>query len=357
MLMYNGDNMALLKSVGDFFALDIGTNAVRVVQLADNGQGNWTLLHYGYAPVDLKTTSANSKESERRLGEIIMTAVGQSGIKTKNVAIGLPSQKTFTTVIDVPMMSDSELKSTIKYQIDQYIPMAIDEAKVDWVLLGQSAHNPQQQEVLLASTANSYAEERLEFIEGLGLNVIAAEPDPIAMIRALLPAGIQDARLIIDVGELSTNLVVTFGDSPRLVRTIPTGLYSLVKAAVQNLNVQEDQARQFIVKFGLAPDRLEGQVYHAVENVLEGFAAELTKSIKFFQTRYPNAPVGGILLSGYASVIPKFGDYVTAKTGVGSIQANPWQKVRVSEGDQQQLSAIATEFATAVGLAQRGNKS
>lgn len=354
--MYNKANMAILKGVGDFFALDIGTNAVRVVQLANNGQDNWTLLHYGYAPVDVKTTAADSKESQRRLGEIIMTAVGQSGIKTKNVALGLPSQKTFTTVIDVPTMPEAELKSTIKYQIDQYIPMAIDEAKVDWVLLGQSAHNPQQQEVLLASTANSYAEERLEFIESLGLNVVAAEPDPIAMVRALLPSGVQDARLIIDVGELSTNLVITYADAPRLVRTIPTGIHSLVKAAVQNLNVQEDQARQFILKFGLAPDRLEGQVFHAVENILEGFSAELTKSIKFFQTRYPNTPVGGILLSGYASVVPKFGDYVTAKTGVQASQANPWQKVRVPQAEQQQLATISTEFAVAIGLGMRRNK-
>lgn len=348
--------MKLLQGVGDFFALDIGTNAVRVVQLAQSGQDNWALQHYGHASVDIKTTSANSKESERRLGEIIMTAVGQSGIKTKNVAIGLPSQKTFTTVIDVPTMSDAELRSTIKYQIDQYIPMAIDEAKVDWISLGQSAHDPKQQEVLLASTAVNYAEERLEFIEGLGLNVIAAEPDSIAMIRSLLPVGIQDARLLIDVGELSTNLVITYNDAPRLVRTIPTGLQSLVKSAVQNLNVQEDQARQFILKFGLAPDRLEGQVYHAVESVLEGFASELTKSIKFFQTRYPNTPVGGLFLSGYASVIPKFGDYVTAKTSIASAIANPWQKVKVSEADQQRLVDVASEFAVAVGLAQRGNK-
>ena len=83
---------------------------------------------------------------------------------------------------------------------------------------------------------------------------------------------------------------------------------------------------------------LEGQVYHAVESVLERFAAELVKSIKFFQTRYPNTPVGGSFTSGYASVVPKFGDYVTAKTGVASMQANPWQKVRVSQGDQQQLA-------------------
>lgn len=349
--------MALLKGVGEFFALDIGTSAVRVVQLTSNGKGSWVLTHFGYGTVDLKTTSANSKESERRLGEVILTVIGQSGIKTKNVAIGLPSQKTFTTVIDVPVMSEAELRSTIKYQIDQYIPMAVDEAKVDWVSLGQSAHDPQKLEVLLASTANSYTEERLEFIEALGLNVIAAEPDSIAMVRSLLPAGLQDARLVIDVGELSTNLVMTYGDAPRLVRTIPTGLYSLVKAAVQNLNVQEDQARQFILKFGLAPDRLEGQVYRAVESVLDGFAAELVKSIKFFQTRYPNTPVGGIFLAGYASVVPRFGDYVTAKTSVQSVAANPWQNVQVTAADQQQLAAIATEFSTVVGLAQRSNAS
>jgi len=347
--------MALLKGLGNFFALDIGTNAVRVVQLSSSGPDNWSLQHYGYAPVDEKITSSNSAEGLRRLGEVIMTAVGQSGIKEKNVVIGLPSNKTFTTVIDVPTMGEAELKSTIKYQIDQYIPMAIDETKVDWALLGQSLHNPKQQEVLLASTANSYAEERLEFIEGLGFNVIAAEPDPIAMIRSLLPSGIQDARLIIDVGEQSTDLAITFGDTPRLVRTIPTGLKSLIKAAVQNLNVQEDQARQFILKFGLAPDRLEGQVYRSIESTLDNFATELVKSIKFFQTRYPNTPVGGILLSGFAAIVPQFGDYVTAKTGVASTIANPWQKVRVAQSDQQQLSAIASEFATVIGLAQRKN--
>ena len=347
--------MALIKGLGDFFALDIGTNAVRVVQLSQSGPDSWVLQHYGYAPVDEKITSNDSAEGMRRLGEVIMTAVGQSGIKEKNIVIGLPSSKTFTTVIDVPTMGEAELKSTIKYQIDQYIPMAIDETKVDWALLGQSLHDSKQQEVLLASTANTYTEDRLEFIEGLGFNVIAAEPDPIAMVRSLLPTGVKDARLIIDLGERSTDLAITFGDSPRLVRTIPTGLRTLIKAAVQNLNVQDDQARQFILKFGLAPDRLEGQVYRSIESTLDNFATELVKSIKFFQTRYPNTPVGGILLSGFAAIVPRFGDYLTAKTGVASSVANPWQRVRVAQADQQQLGSIASEFATVIGLAQRKN--
>lgn len=348
--------MALIKGVGDFFALDIGTNAVRVVQLSPAGPGLWNLQHFGYAPVDEKTTSSTSAESLHRLGEVIMTAVGQSGIKEKNVVIGLPSSKTFTTVVELPLMSEAELRSTVKYQADQYIPMAVNEAKVDYAALGPSLHDPKQQEVLLASTANSYAEERLEFVESLGLNVIAAEPDPIAMVRAVLPQGANNAQLIIDVGEQSTDLAITYGDTPRLIRNIPTGISSLVKAAVGNLNVQEDQARQFILKFGLAPDRLEGQVYRAIESTLDAFATELTKSVKFFQTRYPNTPVSGILLSGYAAVVPQFGEYVTAKTGVPSTVANPWAKVRVSQTDQQQLAAVASEFATVIGLAERGGK-
>lgn len=344
--------MALFKGLGDFFALDVGTNAVRVVQLS-GGSGSWSLSHFGYAPVDPKVVSSDSEEAQRKLGEVITTAVGQSGIRTKNVVIGIPSQKAFVTVIDLPVMSDSELASTIRYQADQYIPMSGDEAKVDWASLGQSLRDPKQQEVVLASTGIAYAEQRLEFIESLGFNVIAAEPNPIAMIRALVPSGTADARLIVDMGMQSSDIAITYGDTPRLVRTIPIGIDSLVKTAVQNLNVQEDQAKQFIVKFGLAPDRLEGQVLHALENTLDSFTGELTKSLKFFQTRYPNLPVNGVLLTGFAATIPLFAEHVKQKLNIDTTTGNPWQSVRVSRGDQEKLAPVSTEFAAVVGLAQR----
>ena len=51
---------------------------------------------------------------------------------------------------------------------------------------------------LLTSTAKSYAEERLELVENLGFNVIAEEPNAIAMVRSLSATDSQDARLIIN---------------------------------------------------------------------------------------------------------------------------------------------------------------
>jgi len=345
--------MNILKGLGDFFALDIGTNAIRVVQLKKTGAG-YTLEHYGYAPIDSKLTGSDSEEARRKVGEVIMTAVGQSGIKSKNVVIGLPSSKTFTTIIDVPMVSEAELKATMKYQIDQYIPMSVDDAKVDWALLGNSLRAQNQQEVLLSSVARQYSEDRLELVESLGFNVIAAEPDPIAMVRALSIPGVTGALLQLDMGENSTDIAIVYGDTPRLVRTIPTGVGSLVKSTVTNLNVQEDQARQFILKFGLAPDRLEGQVLRALESVLDNFAAEVVKSIKFFETRYPSIAVGGVIVTGFAATIPQFDRYLAGKVGKGVQLGNPWQGIQMAEADQRQLAAVAMEFSTAIGLAKRG---
>lgn len=345
--------MNILKGLGDFFALDIGTNAIRVVQLKKSGTG-YVLEHYGYAPIDSKLTGSDSEEARRKVGEVIMTAVGQSGIKSKNVVIGLPSSKTFTTIIDVPMVNEAELKATMKYQIDQYIPMSVDDAKVDWALLGNSLRAQNQQEVLLSSVARQYSEDRLELVEALGFNVIAAEPDPIAMVRALTAPGATGATLLLDMGENSTDIAIVYGDTPRLVRTIPTGVGSLVKSTVTNLNVQEDQARQFILKFGLAPDRLEGQVLRALESTLDNFAAEVVKSIKFFETRYPSIAVGGVVVTGFAATIPQFDQYLAGKVGKGVQLGNPWHGIQMAEADQRQLSAVAMEFSTAIGLAKRG---
>lgn len=346
--------MNIFKGSGEYFALDIGTNAVRVIQLHRKQPGTWSLTHYGYAPLDPKVAGSDSEDAKRKVSEVIMTAIGQSGVKDKDVVIGLPSSKTFTTVVDVPKSTEAELRATMRYQIDQYIPMSIDDAKVDWALLGDSLKAANQQEVLLSSVAKVYSEARLEQIEALGLNVVAAEPDPIAMVRALTVPGAPGATLQLDMGEQSTDIAIVYADVPRLIRTVPTGLGSLVKSVVTNLSVQEDQARQFILKFGLATDKLEGQVFRALESTLDSFVGDIVKSIKFFETRYPSVPVSGIAISGFAAAVPYLSNYISTKIGKNVVIANPWQGIEISESDQQKLAPVAAEFATAIGLAKRG---
>lgn len=346
-------SMKLFSAVGDYFALDIGTTAVRVVKLT-GGPTSWSLERFGYAPIDIKLSTSDAAEDQRKLGEVIMTVVGQSGVKSRNVILGVPSDKMFATVIDLPDMPANEIESVVKYQAEQYIPMNINEAKIDWAQLGKSINDASKNEILLASVANSFSETRLDLIEGLGFNVIAIEPDSLALTRALLPQNVEDARLIVEIGDFTTDIIITYGDSPRLIRSLPSGMQSLVKAASQNLNIEPAQASQFILKFGVQPDKLEGQVLRAVQATVEQFAGELEKSIKFFQTKYPSVKVSGMIVSNYGLLIPGLKEMLAEKVGLTSELGNPWQRVKVGASDQATLQPLSAQFAVAIGLAERG---
>lgn len=349
-----GSNMKLLNfsSVNDFFALDIGSTAVRVVQLKRSG-GSWELLKYGSAPVDIKVATSDAVEDRKRLGDVITSLTAQTGITTRNVVVGIPSNKMFAAVVDLPDLSHQELASTIKYQAEQYIPMSVDEAKIDWVSLGKSLRDSQKQEVLLASVSNKFSESRLDLIEGLGLNVEAIEPDSLALVRSLVPLTSHDAHMIIDFGDFATDIIMVLDQSPRLIRSIPVGKQTLVKAAEQNLNVDTNQANQFLLKFGLHPDRLEGQILKALDTTLEQFISEVSKSVKFFQSRYQMVSLTSTILSGYTVIIPAFGEYIAGKTGIPAVIGNAWANVKFPASQQDALMQIAPQFAVAVGLAER----
>ena len=347
--------MDLLHGVGDFFSLDIGTNSMRVVQLSGNSQHGWTLQKYSYVPINPQLTQDASDLGRKRLAEAVMGAVNQAGIKTKNVALGLPAKKTFTSIVETETLPEKELAKTFKYEIDKYVPMAMNDAKADYILLGPSLNDPTKTEVLVSSVAKDYAESMMEMVERSGLNVIAMEPEPLAMARALTTPGAIDANLIVDLGETATDIVIMYKDKPRLVRTIPGGIDVLVRAIANSLNITATQARQYILKFGLDESQADGQIYRALGSYLDNYAAELAKSIRFFQTKYINGKVGGIILTNYGATIPFFPEYIEAKTGVPTVKGNPWQLVRTTAEQQRALMKVAQEFAVAIGLSERSN--
>jgi len=335
----------------DFFALDIGTTAIRAVQLRGGSQKS--LSRYGSMPIDAKTSQSDSADDKRKLADSVSKLLAQAKISNKDVVMGIPSNKMFATVVDFPKMPTQELEKTIDYQADTHIPMSKEEAKIDWAILGESPANPDKVEVLIASVSNKYAEGRLEMLESIGLNVIAIEPDALALSRSLLAKDAQGANLILDIGAQATDLVVVLNQAPRLVRSIPTGGSAFVKAAIQNLNVDPQQATQFVYKFGLNQDKLEGQVYRAIESTVDSIISEVQKSIKFFTARYIGVNIDKIIVSGGASTLPGFPLHLANKLGIQVEIGNAWQNVSYPQSKHNDLIALSNHFSVAVGLAER----
>lgn len=345
--------MSLMTGVSEFFGLDIGTTAIRVVQLQGSGPVK-VLSKYAYVPIDSKVSLSSAASDQQKLIEVLSNLLVEARITSKNVAVGLSSGRVFTTVADFDRLAPNELSKTIKYQAESLIPTPLAESTLDWAQIGDSPVDKNKVEVLLTSVTNEFVEKRLDMLEGIGLNVIAFEPDSVALTRAILAPEITAPQMVLDVGNISTDLVIAMNGAPRLTRAIPTGTDAILKAAMQNLNIDQKQAEQFISKFGLSKDKLEGQIHQAIIGTVDVLVNEIDKSIKFFHNRYgEGSKIERIIVTGGASTLPEFPLYIANKFGVSVEIGNAWRNVSFSADRQNELLAVSNHFGVAAGLAER----
>ncbi|MDQ3158665.1 MAG: pilus assembly protein PilM [bacterium] len=343
--------MSVMSGVSEFIGLDIGTTAVRVVELRGGGPVK-QLYRYGATPVDSRVAMSDAPGDQQKLMQVVRELMIEAKISEKNVAVNVPSGRVFTTVFDIDKLSPSELEKSIQLQADSLIPTPLSESKIDFEVIGDSPKEKGKVEVLLTSVTNGYVEKRLDALESIGLNVISFEPDNLALARSLLAQNEQRAQMILDVGYKNTDLVIVSGGYPRLTRAIPTGSEAIIRAAAQNLSIEDKQAEQFVFKFGLSKDKLEGQIYNSISGTVDIIATEIEKSIKYFQQRY-NTNLERIIVTGSAATLPEFPLYIANRFGINIEIGNAWRNVSYSKNQQQELMNLSSNFGVAVGLAER----
>lgn len=340
----------VLNKVGDFFSLDIGTTSIRGVQLKGSKKN---LLRYHRSPIAGNLIHSDSDADKAALVAAIKEFVKAGNFEGKNVVAGVSSNDLFTAVVDIPKLDDKELKKSIKYQIEQYIPIPLEEAKVDWHVLGDSPESPQKSELLIASISRGIIEQRLEVLEAAGLNVLAFEPDGVALTRALMNQETDDANLILDFGYQGTDLVITYKKTPKLIRTIAGGSKAFINATKNELGVDEKQAEQFVYKFGLSQSKLEGQVRKALLPTVDSIIDEVKKSITFFGSRYNGVKIERVIITGIASTVPELPLQVANRTGIQVEIGNAWVNTTYPSTVHNELMAVSSSFAVASGLALR----
>lgn len=345
--------MRALSGQSNFFGLDLGATGVRAVEL--RGGTTKAVLHYGQVPLEGTLGVSDAKTDQVKVAKIVADLVRSLGITTKNVAVNLPSNRVFTTVIDMDKMANDELSKTIRYQADSYIPTPLAESKIDWAVLGDSPKDAKKVEVLLSSVPNIYIENRLEMLESVGLNVVAFEPDNIALMRSLVAPDNNQPQMVLDIGSAATDLVVTVGQVPHLSRSIQVGYQAMIQSAARYLGIDQNQANQFVFKFGLGKDKLDGKVYNAILGTVETLVAEIDKSIKFFEGRYINHKLERIIVTGGASSLPEFPLYLANHFKLNVEIGDAWRNVSYPASLQNELAALSNHFAVAVGLAERNS--
>lgn len=339
--------MALFKVSEDFFGLDLASDGVRLSYLKA-AHPKPALLSYSYEPLPPGLLTSENEIDFNKVIDAIRKVVQASGVATKNVVMGLPASSVFVTTVRTPKVSHNDLAKAIRYQAEQHIPMALDQVKLDWYVVSE---NDREMEVLMVAAPVSVVNRYLNYIQRAGLEIFALEINAIALCRVLSKP--NQSILVANFDYLNTEIAVCHDHILRLARSLGAGESALVRAVEQEVGIDTQQARQFLYKFGMHDDKLDGSVYKAIKPVVDSVVEEIKKSINYYQENSKNQ-VSKVVLSGTLAGIPELGSYMTAGLSLPVEVSNPWQSVAYQTAQEAQLMQIGHQFTTSVGLAMRG---
>ncbi len=342
--------MGIFSKTTDYFGIDIGATSVRLVQLKKHGNKP-VLVAYGTAPLPTNLIASDSADAVNQLALVIKKLVKDAGITTKSVVAALPASKIFASVITTPKLSAAELGKAVKYQADQYIPMPIDQVRLDWTVLGQGA-NENEQLVLLIAAPNTTTEKYLQIFEKAGLELVALEVDVTALSRAVLTPDAGHV-VMLDVGSLASTVSLVVNGSPRLIHSVPVGAAAFVQALGQGLKIDASQAMAMVQKFGMNRMSMDGKVLKSLQPVADSILDEIKKSVTFYTNENHDAKFDKLVFTGGAAGMPELPLYIANSLKLPVELGNAWLNVSYPANMQSDLAAVNREYAVAVGCAAR----
>lgn len=342
--------MGIFSKTTDYFGIDIGATSVRLVQLKKHGNKP-VLVAYGTAPLSANLVASDSADAVDKLASTIKQLVKDAGITTKSVVASLPASKIFASVITTPKLSAAELGKAVKYQADQYIPMPIDQVRLDWTVLGPGK-TENEQLVLLIAAPNTTTEKYLQIFEKAGLELVALEVDVTALSRAVLTPDASHV-VMLDIGSLASTVSLVVNGAPRLIHSVPVGAAAFVQALGQGLKVDATQAVAMVQKFGMNKTSMDGKIFKSLQPIADSIMDEIKKSVAFYSNENPEAKFDKLVFTGGAAGMPELPLYIANSLKMPVELGNAWLNVSYPSNMQSDLAAVNREYAVAVGCAAR----
>jgi len=345
--------MGLFSHTRSYLGIDLGTGSIKVVELSNQG-GSPRLVTYGFADVPLEEVKFDVHETAARTAATLAKICDQSHVQTRKCIAALPTFSVFSSVLTLPTMNEKEVGQALAYEAKKIVPMPIEEMILDWKLLGEIKSETGRKEklvrILLTAAPKNLVKRYLDIFHQAKLELISLETEAFALGRSLLGPD-PGVALIVDVGALTSDLVIIENHVPILNRSIDVGGLTATKAVAQSLQIDQRRAEQFKRDVGVVTGSTSG-VAKVIEVTFAPMVNEIKYALSLFRTESVR-PVEKMILTGGSAFLPHLTEYLESIFQIRVQVGDPWSGVSYPTELKPVLEDIGPRFATAIGLALR----
>ena len=193
--------------------LDIGSNAVKLCVLKGTGRGV-QLQTFDYAPLPPETIVDGALLNSSVVAEAIGELVGRNKIRVKDTALSVSGNTVIIRKISLPSMTREELRESINWEAEQYIPFDIRDVYIGYEVLASRSEQSMMDVVLVAAKKEMIEDYRNVCLES-HLKPVVVDVDAFALQNAYeVNYGFHQGETVVllDVGNsVVTMNVVTDG--------------------------------------------------------------------------------------------------------------------------------------------------
>ena len=332
--------------------LDVEAGSIAATEIRANGQVE--VVGQGVMALDPGVFREGEVTDPEALGAALKELFSTYKLG-RNVRFGVANQRIAVRTIALPAIEGAEeLATAIRFQAQDHIPMPLEQAVLDWEVIGHTTgpNGERQIEVVVVAARRDMLSSVVAAMRHAGLKPEGIDLSAFGMIRALSgaangaaaapaapaasyedriaaggiaaaaaegaaaeaadePAPVTPATLYCNLGDV-LNLAVAQGPHCRFTRISPFGIEGMAQKLAERRQLTLEHARQWLAHVGLAApvEQIEGDaeiVATTRETLAEGVSKlvdELRLSLDYYGTQDGSVPVESVIACGPGTTIP-----------------------------------------------------
>jgi type IV pilus assembly protein PilM len=331
--------------------LDVEVGSIAAAEVVSNG--TYAVTKFGIAPLESGVYGEGEVSDPDALGDVLRDLFTANKL-SKTVRVGLASQRVAVRTLRLPLIeSPGELETAVRFQAQDHIPMPLEQAVLDWQVVGHPTgeNGERQVEVVAVAARRDMLGGLMQALRRAGLRPVGIDLSAFGMIRALArethrpvrpgdyvdapgygPASYEEgiggstgeepsgpvaehalAKLYCNLGDV-TNLAVARDGTCLFTRVSPFGVEGIAQKLAERQRLSLEHARQWLVHVGLEKpvETIEGDagtISATRDSLAEGAARlvdELRLSLEFYAAQEGAVAIEEVVVCGPGTTIPGF---------------------------------------------------
>jgi type IV pilus assembly protein PilM len=337
--------------------IDIGSAALRAVEVSNPDKGKPTLLRYHQVPLHEGAVKSGEVIDANGVANALKQLWSAGGFKSKNVVLGMGNQRVLSRDLTVPKLSLARIRESLPFEVQDMLPVPVADALLDFYPISETVgeNGPMVKGLLIAAVKEAVL-ANVNATKLAGLTTIDVDLIPFALSRVLLNRpGVAGTVALVDIGGSTTSVVIATDGVPQFVRIIATGGDDITQALGAHLKMDAVQAEAIKVRLGLATGTVPSEDKRAVEIVYQVASEQLTSlrnTVNYFVNTRPGDSVRKIVLSGGGAQLRGLPEALAEMTRLTVVIGDPFSTISLARSiNDEDLRRNGGAFTVALGLA------